>query len=104
MVCWPTTFSRLAGQGDRTNVSSTFVQPFVAYTTKTYSTLTVNMESTYDWKNSQWTAPMNLMLSQLLKIGGKPISFQLGGRLSFDKPAGGPDWGLRFAVTFLFPK
>jgi len=21
-----------------------------------------------------------------------------------DKPAGGPDWGIRFTVTFLFPK
>jgi hypothetical protein len=21
-----------------------------------------------------------------------------------DKPSGGPDWGLRFTITFLFPK
>jgi hypothetical protein len=29
---------------------------------------------------------------------------QVGMRYYADKPAGGPDWGLRFATTFLFPK
>jgi len=93
-----------AGPNDRANVSSTFLQPFVAYTTKTYTTLTVNTESTYDWEASQWTVPMNVMLTQVLKVGGQPFALQLGGRHYFDGPDGGPLWGLRFAVTFLFPK
>jgi hypothetical protein len=37
-----------AGWGDR-DVSATFLQPFVSYTTKTFITLTLNTESTYDW-------------------------------------------------------
>jgi hypothetical protein len=28
----------------------------------------------------------------------------VGPRVYADKPDGGPDWGLRFAVTLLFPK
>jgi len=40
----------------------------------------------------------------LLKIGQQPISIQLGYRYYVDGPNGGPDWGLRFAVTLLFPK
>lgn len=28
----------------------------------------------------------------------------VGGRYYADKPEGGPDWGLRFVVTLLFPK
>jgi hypothetical protein len=28
----------------------------------------------------------------------------LGAKYYADKPNGGPDWGLRFAVTLLFPK
>ena len=37
--------------------------------------------------------------------GGKqPIQFQAGVRCYAEKPSGGPDWGLRFGVTFLFPK
>jgi len=64
----------------------------------------LNTESTYDWQGDQWTVPVNLMVGQLVKIGGAPIQFLAGGRLYADKPDGGPGWGIRFAVTFLFPK
>jgi hypothetical protein len=90
--------------GGEQDISATFLQPFIAYTTKTYTTFALNTESTYDWENSQWTVPINLMVSQLLKIGGHPIQFQAGYRYYAEKPEGGPDWGLRFAVTFMFPK
>ena len=92
-----------AGWGPQ-NVNATFLQPFVGYTTKTFTTLTLNTESTYDWTAGQWTVPVNIMLQQLLKIGGQPIAFQLGYRYYAQRPLGGPDWGLRFNVTFLFPK
>lgn len=93
-----------AGNGSRADVSATFLQPFVSYTTKTYTTFGLNTESTYDWEQSQWTVPINVLLSQLVKIGGKPVQFQVGYRYYAEKPDGGPDWGLRFTVTFLFPK
>jgi hypothetical protein len=93
-----------AGNNDRADINATFLQPFFAYQTKTYTTLGLNTESTYDWKSSQWIVPVNLTVSQMLKIGGMPISLKLGGRVYADKPDGGPDWGLRFGVTFLFPK
>jgi len=92
-----------AGWGDQ-NVNATFLQPFVGYTTKTLTTFTVNTESTYDWQARQWTVPINFMVQQLVKIGKLPIAFQLGYRYYADKPNGGPDWGLRFTITFLFPK
>ena len=92
-----------AGWADR-NVNATFLQPFVSYTTKTFTTLGLNTESTYDWENSQWTVPINVSISQLLKIGKQPFQLQLGWRYYAEKPDGGPDWGLRFTVTFLFPK
>jgi hypothetical protein len=93
-----------AGKSDRSDIDATFLQPFLAYQTKSYTTLGVNTESTYDWKSKQWIVPVNLSVSQMLKIGGMPISFKVGGRVYADKPDGGPDWGLRFGVTFLFPK
>ena len=86
------------------NVNATFLQPFVSYTTKTVTTFGLNTESTYDWSHSQWTVPVNLSVSQLIKLGGMPMQFQLGVKYYAESPAGGPDWGLRFAVTFLFPK
>jgi len=86
------------------NVNSTFLQPFLSYTTKKFTTFGLNTESTYDWQGNQWTVPLNLTVSQLVKIGKMPIQFQVGGRYYAEKPSGGPDWGLRFTVTFLFPK
>ena len=52
----------------------------------------------------QWTVPINLSVSQLVKLGRAPLQLSLGYRNYVEKPAGGPDWGLRFVVTFLFPK
>jgi hypothetical protein len=92
-----------AGWGNQ-NVNATFLQPFVSFTTKTYTTFGVNTESTYNWTAGQWTVPLNVSVQQMLKIGKQPIAFQLGYRYYAERPAGGPDWGLRFAVTFLFPK
>ena len=92
-----------AGWGPQ-NVNASYLQPFVAYTTKTYTTFAINSETTYNWQTAESTAPMNFMVQQLVKIGGKPVAFQLGYRYYIEKPSGGPDWGLRFTITFLFPK
>jgi hypothetical protein len=93
-----------AGNDDRTDVSATFIQPFLSYTTKTYTTFGVNTESTYDWESRQWIVPINLSVSQLMKFGSQPVSFQLSARGYAERPDGGPDWGLSFTTTFLFPK
>jgi hypothetical protein len=93
-----------AGDDERANVSATFLQPFFSYTTKKFTTFGLNTESTYDWQNSQWTVPINATVTQMLKIGGQPLTLQLGYRYYAEKPQDGPDWGLRFTVTFLFPK
>ena len=44
------------------------------------------------------------MVQQLVKIGKQPVALTVGGRYYADKPDGGPDWGLRFSVIFLFAK
>jgi len=46
-----------AGDADRADVNSTFLQPFIAYTTKDAWTYTLNSESTYDWVADQWSVP-----------------------------------------------
>ena len=94
----------IGGTRRTSDVNATFVQPFLSYTTKTYTTLGINTESTYDWENSKWTVPLNATASQLLKIEGQPIQLSLGPKWYAEGPTGAPDWGLRFVVTFLFPK
>ncbi len=92
-----------AGWGSE-NISAIYLQPFVAFTTKTYTTFALNTESTYNWEAKEWTVPLNFMVQQLVKIGGHPVAFQVGYRYYAEKPSGGPDWGLRFTVTLLYPK
>lgn len=92
-----------AGWGNN-DVSATFVQPFLSYTTKSSTTFGVNTEASYDWEHSQWSVPLNASVSQLVKLGKQPVQFQVGARYYAEGPSGGPDWGLRFGMTFLFPK
>lgn len=94
----------VAGGSHRTNINSTFLQPFLSKSLGRGRTLSFNFESTYDWEAEQWTVPFNVGYSKVSKVGGQMISYQGGVRAYLDKPRGGPDWGVRFAVTLLFPK
>lgn len=94
-----------AGDNDRAEISATFLQPFAAYITKTHTTFGVNTESTYDWESEQWAVPVNVTVAQMLKAGPQILQLQLGARYWVDSPDNGPEgWGLRAAVTFLFPR
>ncbi len=64
----------------------------------------MNTEATYDWNAHQWSVPVHFLISQMLKVGKQPITLQLGPRVYAEGPQGGPDWGFRFALTFLLPK
>ena len=93
-----------AGDGDREHVNATLLQPFLNYTTKTATTFYLNTESTYDWNGEQWTVPINVGVAQLMKIGKQPIQIGGGPRWYADAPDGGPDWGFRLNLVFLFPR
>ena len=62
----------VAGSNERPGISATFIQPFLAYTTKTAATFSINTESTYDWKSNQWKVPINALVSQLVRLGKQP--------------------------------
>ena len=93
-----------AGDSDRAEISSTFLQPFIAKGLGNGRTVTANLESTYDWNGEQWSAPFNIGYSKVTKVGSQLVSYQGGVRYYFEAPDGGPDWGLRFTFTLLYPK
>lgn len=93
-----------AGADERVDVSATFVQPFLSFTTARQTTYGINSETTYDWEAEQATVPINLQASQLVRFGKQPVSLALTYRYYVDAPANGPDWGLSFTLTLLFPK
>lgn len=94
----------LTDSDDHDQVNSTFLQPFLSYTWPTATTLAVNTESTYNWSLEEWTVPLHLILRQLVKPGGQPMQLEIGGTYYAASPDNGPEWGLRFTVTFVFPK
>jgi hypothetical protein len=93
-----------AGDEERDEVNATFMNPFLSYITAKKTTYTVSPEITYDWHNSQWVAPINLLVSQLVMAGRQPYSVGAGVRFYLEGPSGGPEWGIRFSFTMLFPK
>jgi hypothetical protein len=95
----------VAGSGNRNDISSTFIQPFINYSTPAAVTYTLNTESSYDWKSDQWSIPVNLMVSKLVRFDNQMVSFKGGIRYWVKSTDSGPEeLGLRFAVTLLFPK
>lgn len=94
-----------AGDGDRSDVSSTFLQPFLSYATPTAWTFAINAESSYDWENEQWSVPLHATVTKVTKFGNQLVSLGGGVRYWADSPESGPhDVGFRLIVTLLFPK
>jgi hypothetical protein len=95
---------RVAGSDDFADVNATFLQPFLSYTFPSATTIGINTESTYNWTASQWTVPINLTVSQLVRFDDQPVEFLFGPRYYAETPDGGPEWGFRFQIKFLFPQ
>jgi hypothetical protein len=94
----------VAGKDSRADVSATFVQPFYSFITRTATTYAVSAEASYDWNSDTWLVPVNVGVSQLVRVGSQPISFGVSGRYFVASPQGGPDWGMRLNIVLLFPK
>lgn len=87
------------------DLSNTFLQPFVSYSTKDAWTYSLNSESSYNWSTEEWSVPINAMVAKLTTIGNQKIQFQIGGRYWAESATNGPEgFGARFQVSFLFPK
>jgi len=87
-------------------VSTTYMQPFLAYTTPDAWTYAVNSQSTYDWENKNWAVPVNFILQKVIKVGTQMVAIQ--GAVRYwavtDSDATPEGWGARLNLTFLFPK
>jgi hypothetical protein len=95
-----------AGDNADADINTTFIQPFVSYTTADAWTFSLNTEASYDWNGKNWSVPVNASLAKLTRIGNQPVSLTAGVRYWVESPddAGPSDWGARLGITFLFPK
>lgn len=95
------------GDIERNDVNQSYMQPFVAYTTKSAVTFNVSSESTANWEapsGEKWTVPINFNVSKVTKLG--PFPFSLGGGFGVfvEKPEGAPEWKVRFTATLILPR
>ena len=94
-----------AGDSDRSDVNSTFIQPFLSFNTPKAWTYTVNLETTYNWETEEWNVPINLVASKVTRFGSQLVSVGGGLRYYLESTDGGPEGlGVRFFVTLLFPR
>jgi hypothetical protein len=94
-----------AGDGDRSEISSTFLQPFVSYTTRMPGPSASTRKAPINWETEEWSVPLNFTVAKLVKFDKQPVSFTAGVRYWAESPGSGPDGlGFRGVVTFLFPK
>jgi len=94
-----------AGDSDRPYINNTFVQPFASYTWPSAWTVSVQSESTYNWRIEHWSIPVNTAVSKLVRLGKLPVSFQAGVGYWAESPENGPE-GFRFRLqaTLVLPK
>jgi hypothetical protein len=96
-----------AGDSDRGDVNQTFLQPFLALGAGHGVTLTLNTEATANWEapdGEEWSVPINLVVSKVVRLGQRPLSVGAGGGYYVEGPEAGPEWKARAVFTLLFPR
>ena len=95
----------VAGSASHPDVSETYAQPFVAYTTTKAWTFAATSYDTYNWTAGRWTAIVNpIRVSKLVKLGRQRLSVGGALRCIVTSPQYQPKGcGLEFTVTPVYP-
>jgi hypothetical protein len=96
-----------AGQSSRADVNQMLFQYFINYNLPKGYYLTWQPTITANWKatdGGRWLVPYGGGIGRIMKLGFQPVSLtaQLYGNAVH--PPGASPWGLRFQISFLFPK
>jgi len=86
-------------------VSNTFLQPFAAYTWPNAWTVSLQSESTYNWRRKEWAVPFTAAVAKLVRFGKLPVSLQAGVGYWTNSSSTSPE-GARFRLqaNFVLPK
>jgi hypothetical protein len=95
-----------AGNDARPDVNQMFLQPFLAYNTKSLWTFTLQSETTANWEadSDRWSVPINVLAAKLSSFGPFPASYQFGFGVFAAHPEIGPSWKIRSAIVLLLPR
>lgn len=90
----------------RPEVQRSALLPYLSYTTPSGVSFNLDSETKVEWERphgERWLVPLGLTAGHVGLIGQQQVSLQLGARYYLEAPTGGPTWGLRLLVSFLFP-
>ncbi len=93
----------VAGNSARSDISQTYLQPFISHTTSHGSTVTFSSETSYDWVSHQWDVPLIAGASQILPVYGRYVSVGASALYHVESPSTVSKWGARFVITLLLP-
>lgn len=97
----------VAGNKDREEITSGFMQPFISYGFNGGFTVGVSSENSYDWRGKRLTSGLiALTITQVFKFAGTQMaSFGINPVVYYaNSKIKKPEWGVRALVTFVFPK
>jgi hypothetical protein len=95
----------VAGNENRSDVSSLFFQPFFNYNWKSGAGIGGNFEITQNWEADTTVVWFNPTISAVTSLGTQKTQFAIGPRFNIAAPSGAKaDLGVRAVVVFLFPK
>ena len=93
----------VGGDESPTEVSNSFVQPFLALNFKGGKAISLNTEFTQNWEADVASGFINLTGSQVFRIGKQITQAFLGPRIGYGPEESRADFGVRFGIVFLFP-
>lgn len=96
-----------AGEGDRPDVNSMMIQPFINYNFNKGWYFSFSPAITANWEadtDQRWTVPIGAGFGRVFKVGKQPLNMQMGAYYNVEKPDGAADWNIRFQLQFMFPK
>lgn len=95
----------VAGNDQRADVNQMFLQPFLVYNWKSGAGIGLNAEMTQNWEASTSSVFINPSVSGVTKLGKQIVSLMIGPRIHVAAHNGSKaDFGVRAALTFVFPK
>ena len=93
------------GDSDRSDISNSLLQSFIAYTWPNAWNVSLQSESTYNWKTEKWSVPVNATVGKLVRWGKLPVKWRAGVGYWLESPETGAE-GIRFQLqaNFVLPK
>ena len=93
----------VAGDDDRADVNTTFIQPFVAKNFPGGYALSLNTEVSQSWDNDATSGTINFIGSKVISLGSQLAQVAIGPRIPYGG-ANTAEWGFRAQFVLLFPK